>query len=85
MNNYSRLPSEIGKTIISRGERRDFLKKADQASEAQAGCKKPDGSYKNNNHAMFIDWALKYALENSTRRGNPAWLPLFIINDRTAT
>jgi uncharacterized sulfatase len=36
----------------------------EQIREAQARCKKPDGSYKNNNHAMFIDWALKYALEN---------------------
>jgi HEAT repeat protein len=35
--------------------------------EAQARCKKPDGSYKNNNHAMFIDWALKYALENCSQ------------------
>jgi uncharacterized sulfatase len=31
---------------------------------AQGRCKKRDGSYRNNNHAMFIDWALKYALEN---------------------
>jgi len=36
----------------------------EQIRETQARCKKPDGSYKNNNHAMFIDWALKYALEN---------------------
>jgi hypothetical protein len=36
----------------------------EQMREAQARCKNPDGSYKNNNHAMFIDWALKYALEN---------------------
>ena len=57
----------------------------EQIREAQARCKMPDGSYKNNNHATFIDWALKYALENCSRRGNPAWLPLFIINDRTAT
>lgn len=35
-----------------------------QIEAAQARCKTPDGSYKNNNHAMFIDWALKYALEN---------------------
>jgi len=27
-------------------------------------CKNLDGSYRNNNHAMFIDWALKYAIEN---------------------
>ncbi|MHC4750421.1 MAG: sulfatase-like hydrolase/transferase [Planctomycetota bacterium] len=35
-----------------------------QIKDARARCKKPDGTYKNNNHAMFIDWALKYALEN---------------------
>jgi uncharacterized sulfatase len=35
-----------------------------QIKQAQARCKLPDGTYKNNNHAMFIDWALKYALEN---------------------
>jgi len=39
----------------------------EQIRETQARCKKPDGSYKNNNHAMFIDWALKYALENCER------------------
>jgi len=32
--------------------------------QARAKCKNPDGSYKNNNHAMFIDWALKSAVEN---------------------
>jgi len=36
----------------------------EQIKQAQARCKNPDGSYKNNNHAMFIDWALKYALQN---------------------
>jgi len=35
-----------------------------QIEKAQARCKNPDGSYKNDNHAMFIDWALKYALQN---------------------
>jgi hypothetical protein len=35
-----------------------------QIKEAQGRCKNRDGTYKNNNHAMFIDWALKYALEN---------------------
>ena len=35
-----------------------------QIREAQGRYKNPDGTYKNNNHAMFIDWALKYALEN---------------------
>ena len=36
----------------------------EQIREAKAGCENPDGSYKNNNHAMFIDWALKNALAN---------------------
>jgi uncharacterized sulfatase len=36
----------------------------EQMKQTQARCKNPDGSYKNNNHAMFIDWALKYALQN---------------------
>jgi N-sulfoglucosamine sulfohydrolase len=36
----------------------------EQIREAKAGCENPDGSFKNNNHAMFIDWALKNALEN---------------------
>jgi len=35
-----------------------------QIRETQGRYKNPDGTYKNNNHAMFIDWALKYALEN---------------------
>ena len=35
-----------------------------QIEKARARCKNPDGSYKNGNHAMFIDWALKYALQN---------------------
>lgn len=41
----------------------------EQIREARARCKKPDGSYKNNNHATFIDWALKYALENCSQEG----------------
>jgi N-sulfoglucosamine sulfohydrolase len=40
----------------------------EQIREAKAGCENPDGSYKNNNHAMFIDWALKYALENCSQQ-----------------
>jgi N-sulfoglucosamine sulfohydrolase len=36
----------------------------EQIKQAQAKCKNADGSYRNNNHAMFIDWALKYALQN---------------------
>ena len=35
-----------------------------QMEEARARCKDSDGEYKNNNHATFIDWALKNALEN---------------------
>jgi N-sulfoglucosamine sulfohydrolase len=40
----------------------------EQIREAKAKCENPDGSYKNNNHAMFIDWALKYALENCSQQ-----------------
>lgn len=40
-----------------------------QIEQAQARCKRPDGTYKNENHAAFIDWALKYALENCSRQG----------------
>jgi len=36
----------------------------EQIREARARCKTPGGNYKNNNHATFIDWALKYALDN---------------------
>ncbi|UCG49418.1 MAG: sulfatase-like hydrolase/transferase [Phycisphaerales bacterium] len=35
-----------------------------QMRKAQARCRNADGAYKNNNHAAFIDWALKYALAN---------------------
>ncbi len=42
----------------------------EQIREAKAGCENPDGSYKNNNHAMFIDWALKYALENCSQQSD---------------
>jgi hypothetical protein len=38
--------------------------------ETQTKYKNPDGSYKNNNHAMFIDWALKYALENCSQESD---------------
>ena len=31
---------------------------------ARENCKNLDGSYRNDDHAMFIDWALKYAIEN---------------------
>jgi N-sulfoglucosamine sulfohydrolase len=33
-----------------------------EATRAQ--CKNLDGSYRNDNYAMFIDWALKYAVES---------------------
>lgn len=39
----------------------------EQIRESKAGCENPDGSYKNNNHAMFIDWALKNALESCSQ------------------
>jgi hypothetical protein len=32
--------------------------------QARRNCLKPDGSYKNDNYAMFIDWALKHAIES---------------------
>lgn len=35
-----------------------------QIEQTRTRCKRPDGTYKNENHAEFIDWALKHALEN---------------------
>jgi hypothetical protein len=35
-----------------------------QMKDTRQRYKDVDGEYINNNHAMFIDWALKYALEN---------------------
>jgi HEAT repeat protein len=35
-----------------------------QMKDTRQRYKDADGAYINNNHAMFIDWALKYALEN---------------------
>ncbi len=35
-----------------------------QMEFARQQCKNLDGSYRNDNYAMFIDWALKYAQEN---------------------
>jgi len=35
-----------------------------QMKKTRTRCKHPDGSYKNDNYAMFIDWALAYALQN---------------------
>jgi len=31
---------------------------------ARTRCKSFDGSYRNDNYAMFIDWALKHAIES---------------------
>lgn len=39
----------------------------DEMKAAQQRCRRPDGTYKNQNHAWFIDWALKYALQNCER------------------
>jgi hypothetical protein len=35
-----------------------------QMEVAREQCKNVDGSYKNDNYAMFVDWALKYAMQN---------------------
>jgi hypothetical protein len=43
---------------------------AEQISEARAGFENPDGSYKNNNHAMFIAWALKNTLGNCSQESD---------------
>jgi N-sulfoglucosamine sulfohydrolase len=42
----------------------------EQMRQAQAKYMNPDGSYKNNNHAMFIAWALKNALENFSKKSD---------------
>jgi len=42
----------------------------EQIRAARARFENPDGSYKNNNHAMFIAWALKNALENCSQLSN---------------
>lgn len=36
----------------------------EEMEEARRNCLKPDGSYRNDNYAMFIDWALKHAIES---------------------
>jgi len=36
----------------------------EEMEEARRNCLKPDGSYRNDNYAMFVDWALKHAIEN---------------------
>ncbi len=40
-----------------------------QMKDTQAKYKSADGTYKNQNHAMFIDWALKNALANCGQSG----------------
>jgi len=42
----------------------------EEIHKAQARYTNPDGSYKNNNHAMFIAWALKNALENCSQESD---------------
>jgi N-sulfoglucosamine sulfohydrolase len=42
----------------------------EQIREMQEKYMNPDGSYKNNNHAMFIAWALKNALENFSKKSD---------------
>jgi hypothetical protein len=32
--------------------------------QARERCRRLDGEYKNDNYAMFIDWALKHAMES---------------------
>jgi len=50
------------RTLQSIGDKaRPALRQMEMAREQ---CKRGDGSYRNDNHAMFIDWALKYAIEN---------------------
>ncbi len=41
-----------------------------QIKDARQRCRNADGEYINNNHATFIDWALKYALENCGESSN---------------
>ncbi len=36
----------------------------EEMEQARRNCMKPDGSYRNDNYAMFIDWALKHAIES---------------------
>jgi HEAT repeat protein len=41
-----------------------------QLKDARQRCRDADGEYINNNHATFIDWALKNALENCGESSN---------------
>ncbi len=36
----------------------------EQMEQARERCRRLDGEYKNDNYAMFIDWALKHAIES---------------------
>ncbi|MGE5295826.1 MAG: HEAT repeat domain-containing protein, partial [Solirubrobacterales bacterium] len=36
----------------------------EEMEQARRNCLKPDGSYRNDNYAMFTDWALKHAIES---------------------
>jgi hypothetical protein len=49
------------RTLQSLGDKaRPLIRQMELAREK---CKRLDGSYKNDNYAMFIDWALKHAIE----------------------
>jgi N-sulfoglucosamine sulfohydrolase len=50
------------RTLESLGDKARPL--AQQMEFAREKCKNLDGSYRNDNYAMFIDWALKHAMEN---------------------
>ncbi len=50
------------RTLQGLGDKASALVRLMEAVRAQ--CKNIDGSYRNDNYAMFIDWALKSAMEN---------------------
>ncbi len=50
------------RTLQGLGDKASSLVRLMEAVRAQ--CKNIDGSYRNDNYAMFIDWALKSAVEN---------------------
>ena len=51
------------RTLQGLGDKVGSLVRLMEAVQAQ--CKNIDGSYRNDNYAMFIDWALQSAVENS--------------------
>jgi len=53
------------RTLQELGDKASSLVRLMDAVRAQ--CKNVDGSYRNDNYAMFIDWALKSAMENCTQ------------------